>query len=354
MSGLAGLLDDLATPGVDSQVVTDYVMGSVRFRRRMRGIAAVGVGMALLAGGTALAMSGASDPEEVVSESTTTTTDTTKPTTSTTAPSTTGAPTTVPTTAPVATVPTTATPTTAAATPRPAPAPAAPGPVATTTTLPPDRAPTVTLEVLTPEVPAGGIARVRVQWSDPDLPEGEEPLTAVGFSGTTFTQPSVPDTAGTACTGGSARSGATEWSMRLTAPGEQTVAARVAVCGHIVNAFAEVRVTGAVWAGGAPGSGRALVVRSVSSAGATVPSPESLRISWVDGAGVHVVQEPPAPPATGLALTHGPEPVAPATAVVVPTGAAGTIRMQSGTTCWEAAVSATAASVDLTGPGTAC
>ncbi len=258
---LDDVLSGIAVPGTDARGVSEYVVGVLAARtRRVRWLGAAAVALVVAAGGTALALTGSEDPQEVVSSAEDSddeeSSDSDADSAETAAPGSgtvlTAVP--APTTIPVTTVPTIAGVTTPAPsfsggsgrTPvlPPAAGPAAPplSPSTPPTTATPDLPLTVDAIVVS-SAPAGSVSMVSVNWADPDLPEGTVATARIQVDGiggpTTATDWAVDGP----CTGGTGATGTVSGALRFAASGPQRVTVEISTCGGEVNTFtADVEV----------------------------------------------------------------------------------------------------------------
>ncbi|MHB1137474.1 MAG: hypothetical protein ACYC2O_00870 [Microthrixaceae bacterium] len=220
------LLDRLAEPGLDLDAArAELVLRRGRRRRARQAVGGVCVVLLLALAGGVVLLGGGDGPDELVADrdedvstsSSTTTTPSPEPQPE---PAQLDAP-----PPPVVTSSTTAPPATTTEVAL-APAPAPPS------THAPNQMLQATLTVLTPEVPAGGVAAVSVSWSDPDLGHGAAgPRHVVAWGDPLVAMP-VDTTAAAPCDApGPTSSGADTLQFRYSTPGTYHVQVTVETCG---------------------------------------------------------------------------------------------------------------------------
>ena len=256
-------LDDamasIAVPGTDPTAVGEYVIGRLAaHRRRSRMLVALAAVLVLMAGGTAFALSGGEDPEEVVapagesaddsvssdsgSDLSQSGSDTVVTAVPTTAPSTLAVPTTsAPSIEGVASgFPSLPRLPRDSPSPSPAPGTAPPAVPSTATSTPPDAPLTARYSETNPSAPVvGDVVTVRLDWVDPDLPAGTVAtarLLGIGEE-TALLAADGP------CTGGTGAGGTITRKIRFTTARRHAVAIELSTCGgNIVPFTTEVEV----------------------------------------------------------------------------------------------------------------
>jgi hypothetical protein len=195
--------------------------------------------------------------------------------------------------------------------------------IATTTTLPPNQAMSVTLNVVTPSVQAGQTAEVQVLWSDQDLadPLGVRTTSVWGDPGLSFAvaadgrppceSPGVPG------------SGTVPLNFRYSAPGTYQVAVQVSACDG-VGAYAEDRTLTAQITVSAPQAGVRAVVLAGDSGGRPL---DAATVQFdPDGPAPAVTVGPRTPTLAQVTTAGG----APATVVQLPADGAGVVQLSWG------------------------
>lgn len=292
------VLASIAVPGTDPEAVSEYVVGRLNAgRRRSRMLVAMAAILVLLAGGTAFALTGGEDPDEVVAPATASSDGASEEDSGSEVPEAgtgsvvTAVPTTVPTTIPLSTTfPSIAGVNSDLRTyagsgggsgAAPAPGPGAPTAPPTTGTTVPIDSPLTAGAVVVTAGRVGDVVGVSVQWSDPDLPEGTvASARVVGTGGGALASAPLVTTDG-ACTGGTGADGTVTGALRFAKAGAHKVTVEISTCGGATSSFpADVTID--------PADGLAIQVNVPSSV-----NPESGTWSFTpsegDGAGTPVV-----------------------------------------------------------------
>jgi hypothetical protein len=317
MRTLQQVLDALAVPGTDHGGVVDYLEGSLKARRRTRGLLGATVAAALLVGGVAVAAADGPSGDEVVADrkaSEPRRSTTTEPTTTTTAAAT---ETTIATTTSLPFVPTTI------AVPRSTqpeqftPVMPIPAPAPTTTTTVADRPMTATMALVGSSPMVGDVATFRISWSDPDLPPGVEPMVSLQSGDPAIAGDGTGADATTCATGTQPRAGTVDVGTRYTRAGSYTVNAVVSACGHSLIASTTVTV-------GSPSSKRAVVVTTSDPA---LHPETAAKVAFSSDPGDPNGWFPSTPRDPSVRLYHD---GAPATVIMLDPSAKGTVKLEFG------------------------
>jgi hypothetical protein len=323
------LLDRAAVDGLDVDAARTRADQLARGRRRTLRGALGAVGVLALVGIAAFAFLGDDDPDELVA-------DRVEPTTTSSSTSTTSAPTTsAPAPAPIA--PTTLAPTTTLA----------PSTTTTTTTIPPNQPIVAEFRPVAGRVEAGQLAAVEVAWVDPDH-AGAEPDVSVDWGDPAVSALDLPTPATRCDAPGSSGAGVLRREFRFATPGERRVRITLTTCGGD-GAYAErTTVEGTVSVAaptldGLPATAVVVVAPRTANGLPVLPS--------LDDA--EAVFEPSDTTVAEQALGARTPPLlqyataGPATVLVLPGGAVGTVRLT-----WPASSCASTTSVDLGAPST--